>query len=63
MKKLIERKNKFIKEVAQELANSLVIAVEIIIENNLPEHHLEMIIFYSLMLDNYMIETHGVYLD
>jgi len=62
MKKLIEKKNQMIKVVAQSIADSLVDALGIAMELDLPMAQKEMICFYGLLLDNYMIKNHNVYL-
>ncbi len=55
----ITRKNQFVKEVAQSLADSIILSMEMVVSSSQEE----TIIFYALLLDNYMIETHGVYLN
>lgn len=62
MKKLINFKNKVIKDVAQSVADSIVDSLQMSYEMGMPSRQIEMIIFYGLFLDNYMIKNHGVYL-
>jgi hypothetical protein len=57
--KMIAQKNQFVKEVAQSLADSLVLSMGMVVSKS----QKETVIFYSLLLNNYMIDTHDVYLD
>lgn len=59
MNKLKQKKLEIIKKVAQFIADSLVESLRMAKTN----HERESIIFYGLLLDNYMIETHNIYLD
>jgi hypothetical protein len=63
MEKLTNFKNKLVNDIAQSLANSIVDALQMSTEMGMPSRQKEMIIFYGLLLDNYMIKNHGVYLE
>ena len=57
--KLIQLKHDIIRNIGQAFADALIDALRM----TKTTQEKESVIFYALLLDNYMIETHNIYLD
>lgn len=57
--KLIQLKHDIIRNIGQVFADALIDALRM----SKTTQEKESVIFYALLLDNYMIETHNIYLD
>lgn len=57
--KLIQLKHDIIRKIGQTFADALIDALRM----TKTTQEKESVIFYALLLDNYMIETHNIYLN